>query len=298
MDSNYKHLNAEKDFLATYHQSDYDRPSIAVDMAVFTIKNEEVQDYRKLSRKDLSILLIKRGEFPYKNNWALPGGFVRKSETLEQAAYRELKEEAGVDNIYLTQLHNFSKPERDPRGWIISNAFLALANEELFHLQSGSDADDARWFRVTYDELSVEVEETASSKISKRKYSLQLIHEDIKINAIIEQRIQYENNRFKKELIVNEADELLAFDHAEIIAYAMNHLRKTLNDSMLAFELMPEYFTLTDLQHVYETILGEELLTANFRRKISDFVIETNERVEGAGHRPSKLFCRNFDKLL
>lgn len=86
-------------------------------------------------------------------------------------------------------------------------------------------------------------------------------------------------------------------DYAKIIAYAINTLRENLNYSMLAFELLPEYFTLTDLQTVYEKILGKELLTANFRRKIADYVVETDEKVEGVGHRPSKLFKRNMDVL-
>lgn len=296
MEDNYNNLSAEKDFLATYRQSDYERPSDAVDMVVFTIKKEEVPDFRRLSRKNLSLLLIKRGEFPFKDCWALPGGFVRKGETLEEAAYRELKEEAGVDNVYLSQLHNFSKPDRDPRGWIISNAFLTLAEESLFHLQSGSDASDAKWFSVTYDEIGFEVEATTHGKISKRRYQLKLTHKDEVLRAIIELRTQYESCRIKHELIVIESQGL-AFDHAEIIGYGINHLRKTLNDSLIAFELMPEYFTLTDLQQVYETILGTELLPSNFRRKIADYVMETEERIEGVGYRPSKLFKRNLDKL-
>lgn len=296
MEENYTNVNAEKDFLETYCQNDYDRPSDAVDMVIFTIKNEEVSDVRKLAKKNLSLLLVKRGEFPFKDYWALPGGFVRKGETLEDAAYRELKEETGVDHVYLSQLHNFSKPDRDPRGWIISNAFLTLAEESLFHLQSGSDASDAKWFCVNYNEIGSNVETTTLGKISKRRYQLQLIHKDEGLHAIIEVRTQYESCRMKQELVVIESKGL-AFDHAEIIGYAMNHLRKTVNDSMLAFELMPEYFTLTNLQQVYETIIGSELLPSNFRRKISDYVMETNERVEGVGHRPSKLFKRNLDKL-
>lgn len=297
MGDNYTNFTTEKDFLAAYRQKDYERPSVAVDMVVFTIKKEELSDVRKLSRKNLSLLLIKRGEFPFKDCWALPGGFVRNGETLEEAAYRELKEEAGVDNVYLSQLHNFSKPDRDPRGWIISNAFLTLAEESLFQLHSGSDASDAKWFNVAYDEIGSEVEVTSQGKISRTQYQLQLSHKEEVLQATIELRIQYENCRIKEDLLVIESLGF-AFDHAEIIGTAIHHLRKTLDDSMLAFELMPEYFTLTNLQQVYETILGKELLSANFRRKIADYVEETDERVEGKGYRPSKLFRRNFKNLL
>jgi ADP-ribose pyrophosphatase YjhB (NUDIX family) len=98
-------------------------------------------DYRKLPEKHLSILLIKRGRHPYKDEWALPGGFVRPNETVEQAAYRELLEESGVRNVNLSQLEVFSEPGRDPRGWIISCAFMALASAEQFTLQPDTDAE-------------------------------------------------------------------------------------------------------------------------------------------------------------
>lgn len=287
----------EEVFLASYHQENYERPSEAVDIAVFTIKHKEAEDYRKLSKKNLSILLIKRGAHPFLGYWALPGGFVRKGETLEDAAYRELKEETNVENVYLSQLHTFSRPDRDPRGWIISNTYIALAEEELFHLQSGTDAAEAEWFQVEYTEIGSEVETTKQGKISRKRYQLLLTHEDITLSAVVEHRSRFENRRMKKDIAVIQS-EGLAFDHAEMIAYATNYLRSTLNSSMLAFELLPERFTLTDLQHVYEAILGEVLLTANFRRKIADYVVETDERVEGAGHRPSKLFKRNCEMFL
>lgn len=297
MDYKPDYRETEEAFLASYHQENYERPSEAVDIAVFTIKHEEAADYRKLSKKHLSILLIKRGAHPFIGYWALPGGFVRQGETLEDTAYRELKEETNVDNVYLSQLHTFSRPDRDPRGWIISNTYMALAEEELFHLQSGTDAAEAEWFHVEYTEIGSEIENTKLGKVSRKKYRLLLTHGDIVLSAIVERCSRFENRRMRKEITIIQT-EGLAFDHAEMIAYAINDLRSSLNSSMLAFELLPERFTLTDLQHVYETILGEELLTANFRRKIADYVVETDERVEGAGHRPSKLYKRNCEMFL
>ena len=82
----------------------------------------------------------------------------------------------------------------------------------------------------------------------------------------------------------------LAFDHARMISYAVDRLHNKIGYTDLAFNLMPEYFTLTQLQQVYETILGNEFLKANFRRKIEDKVIETDCITEGDRYRPSRLF--------
>jgi ADP-ribose pyrophosphatase YjhB (NUDIX family) len=288
--------NNENEFIQAYRLSDYDRPSIAADMVVFTIKSEGTLNYRKLSQKELAVLLIKRGEHPYKDQWALPGGFVQKGETIDETAYRELKEEAGVTDISLTQLHTFSDFNRDPRGWIMSCAFMALAEEEKFTLNAGTDAIDASWFSVTFDLVNSETELTTTGRIVKSRFRLILTDSETDLKALIEVRVHYSNKRLKTEYIILESENI-AFDHAKIIAYAIHTLRENINTSMLTFELLPEYFTLTDLQTVYEKILGTELLTANFRRKISDYVIETDKKVEGVGHRPSKLFKRNLDVL-
>lgn len=89
----------------------------------------------------------------------------------------------------------------------------------------------------------------------------------------------------------------IAFDHSKMIAYALNQLRDNLHISMLAFELLPEYFTLRDLQSAFEVIGGKKLLPANFRRKISEYVVETDQLQEGHGHRPAKLYKRNYEKF-
>lgn len=85
----------------------------------------------------------------------------------------------------------------------------------------------------------------------------------------------------------------LAFDHAKLLIYAIERLKNKVEYTTIAFNLMPERFTLTQLQQVYEILLDKPLLKANFRRKIADMVIETNEQEENAGHRPSKLYKFN-----
>ncbi len=113
-----------------------EKPQVAVDMVVFTIINDR-----------LSILLIRRGVKPFKDQWALPGGRVNKNEPLETAAARELREETGLKNIYLEQLYTFGAPFRDPRGRVISIAHFALI-EKALETHPDTDAQAANWFPI------------------------------------------------------------------------------------------------------------------------------------------------------
>lgn len=98
---------SEQQFLETYNAGDYERPSVTVDMLVFTIRSEAQENYRKLAEPELQLLLIRRGGHPYLGQWALPGGFVSMQESLEDAARRELLTETGLDDIYLEQLYTW-----------------------------------------------------------------------------------------------------------------------------------------------------------------------------------------------
>jgi 8-oxo-dGTP diphosphatase len=117
--------------------NDYPRPSVTVDLVIFTIAED-----------DLKVLLIRRGQEPFKGRWALPGGFVEIDESLKQAADRELKEEVGVTNVYLEQLYTFGEPRRDPRGRVISVSYFALVDAERQRIVAASDAAEAQWHSV------------------------------------------------------------------------------------------------------------------------------------------------------
>lgn len=126
------------------HVYRYPRPAVTVDMVVFTVVDE-----------DLQVLLIERGEPPFKGSWALPGGFVRVSdgedqgEDLDEAARRELREETGLSpsDVFLEQLYTFGRAGRDPRGRVISVAYYALVPGDVVpRVRAGDDAADARWF--------------------------------------------------------------------------------------------------------------------------------------------------------
>ncbi len=293
---NYEMSREEKDFLKDYDISRYDRPSLTADMAVFAILTaEDATEYRKDPRKQLGVLMIRRGTFPYKDCYALPGGFARKDESIEETAFRELKEETSLDSAFLEPFGMFSKPGRDPRGWIISQGFLALVDAEKYQIRAGSDAWEAKWFYIDVEQEEMKKHVRKDSAEICTRYCLKLERDGEVLSALVEERRTFQSHH---ETVVYEVleDDGFAFDHAEIIIRAYLALRdRTEQSGRIVFDLMPEFFTLNTLQEAHEIILGEKLLTPNFRRKMAPYVIETDAMVTGAGHRPAKLFRRNLE---
>ena len=209
---------------------EYARPALTVDCVVFGFDEGE-----------LKVLLIQRGLQPFKGRWALPGGFVRVTETVDDAARRELAEETGLKNVFLEQLYTFGAVYRDPRERVVSVAYYALVPLGDFKTKAASDAAAARWF--------------ALSSVPQ-----------------------------------------LAFDHREILDTAIARLRGKVRYEPIGFELLPEKFTLTELQHLYEAVLGTALDKRNFRKKVLgfDFLVSVPEQARGA-HRPAQLY--RFDSV-
>ncbi|WP_020619117.1 NUDIX hydrolase [Paenibacillus daejeonensis] len=284
----------EQEFLADYRAGDYERPSVAADMVIFTVMEREQDNYRKLSGKELRVLLIQRGGHPYLGAWALPGGFVRPYETTEQAAQRELQEETGVDQVYLEQLYTFSDLGRDPRTWVMSCAYMALIDSTKVKLQAGDDAAEAAWFRFSYRLLRESKEMLEDGYVQTHQYELTLEGESTTLSAVVERRrtVTGEATSSTFAILSNEG---LAFDHAKILAYAIERLRGKIDYTDLALHLMPRLFTLTELQQVYEVILDKELLKAAFRRKVGHLVEKTDHYTEHGGHRPSRLYRRHWE---
>ncbi|WP_440960167.1 NUDIX hydrolase [Paenibacillus nitricinens] len=285
----------EHQFLEQYRAGDFERPSVAADMVIFTVTNTEADSYRKLPEKELRILLIRRGGHPFLGNWALPGGFVRPEETTEQAAVRELHEETGVDDVYLEQLYTFSDVGRDPRTWVMSCSYMALINSDQVQLKAGDDADLAAWFKVTYRLLRERKEIIEDGYVKTKEYELKLSSDEEEFTAVVGRTMTSKSASTSTAYSILSNDGL-AFDHAKIIACAIERLRGKVNYTDLALNLMPDLFTLTDLQQVYEVILDKELLKAAFRRKVADLVAETDHYTENAGHRPSRLYRRNMEE--
>lgn len=304
----HKMSEEEKAYLKNYHIEDFERPSVAADMAVFAIMAEKVgreaaasqENYRKDPEKELKLLLIRRASHPYKNEWALPGGFCRKGESTLETARRELYEETGVKDAYLRPFDIFSEPGRDPRGWIISHAFLTLINGEKYRIHGGTDAWEAGWFSFCVEKKEIHREIKGEQAHIRNTYFLKLTcreKNDLELKAEITEDRHFQNyhETVAYEIVHSEG---IGFDHAKIILCAFLALEKEVNENgRPVFDLMPEKFTLAELQRAFEIVQGKKLLVANFRRKMADYVVETDEMAEGAGHRPAKLFRRNLERF-
>lgn len=271
----------EKEFLKAYKPGDYSKPSVTVDNLIFTVEDNE-----------LKILLIKRKNHPDINTWALPGGFVEcgnNSETAEEAAYRELKEETNLENIYMEQLYTWSDVNRDPRMRVMSVSFLALIDSSTQNVKAGDDAKDAAWFTIKKDFVGEDEDGIIT-------YNMDLYNKEknVTINAKIFD-IPRRNGVLTsyKSNIVQVSDEALAFDHINIINMGIERLRNKVEYTPIAFNLLPEEFTLPQLQKIYEIILGKKLYKTNFRNKVKPMVVETNNTTTGNVGPSAKLYKYN-----
>ncbi len=272
----------EEEFLAAYRPKDYERPSNTVDMLLFTIADEVSDSIRKDKEKQMKVLLIKRKNHPDIHKWALPGGFVDIDEDIETAAYRELEEETGVTNVYMEQLFTYGKVGRDKRMRVVSIAHMALIPQESIKPIAGDDAEDVAWFMV--EKISV----------SNTQQQIIISNEDLDLRYIYTVDVVYKKNGVVSVPITDikamQENGGIAFDHIEMINAGIDRLRNKVEYVPIAFNLVPEKFTLNEIQKVYEVILGKKLVKQNFRKWVDKFVEELNEKQEEVGHRPATLY--------
>jgi 8-oxo-dGTP diphosphatase len=200
---------------------------LTVDTVMFTVKDGK-----------LEVLLIKRAAEPYRGMWAVPGGFLREEEEIEECVKRQLYEETGIRKIYLEQLYTNGRIGRDPRGRVVTIVYYALIDSTRIKLNPKSQkASEACWFQA--------------EKLPE-----------------------------------------LAFDHRRIISDALCRIRNKIEYTNIAFQLLPKKFTLSELQKVYETVLGKKLDKRNFRKKVKEvnILLEYNETKMVGIHRPAKLY--------
>ncbi|HCC06918.1 MAG TPA: ADP-ribose pyrophosphatase [Clostridiales bacterium] len=283
----------EQEFLDTYNPSKYERPSVTVDVLIFAIHTVDNPDVRKLDDKKLQVLLVKRGNHPFINNWAIPGGFVGLDEDLEAAAFRELKEETAVDNIYLEQLYTWGDVNRDPRMRIMSTSYMALINKNNCKIKAGFEIMDANWFDIAIKTIEEKETEDKETSIVEKTVEIIVKTEDIVAKAKIKDTIKVVNRFSTSKLEILEQDNI-SFDHAKILYSGLMRMRNKIEYTDIAFSLLPNQFTLAELQQVYEVILGKTFTKPNFQRKIKEKVIET-ENFERGAHRPARLYKFNKD---
>jgi len=268
-----KIYNSEEEFLKDYNPDDFKKLSMTVDILIFSVSNEESTNYRKTDKKKMSILLVKRNTYPFKDKWCLPGGFVSYDEDLDVAPVRILKSETNLDDIYLEQLYTFGSVNRDPRMRVVSTSYIALVDKNRL---MNNLADNASWFDVLfYEDNNNIVDITLSNGIDIVKF---------KIKKTLKEKT---TDRYSFSIMENES---LAFDHPVVILSGIERLKNKVGYTDIVFNMMPELFTLSELQQVYEVILGKKLLDPAFRRIIADKVEKTEKMKTGGGHRPSYLF--------
>ena len=218
---------SEELFLQEYDPSQFERPSVTVDILVMTV----------LERK-LHLLLVRRSELPFLGKWALPGGFLKMDESAEEAAARIVLAKAGVSGAHLEQLYTFSSVERDPRTRVLSIAYLATVPYGKLKFAAGDSVDNASLYTV--DGISGDGIDTGSELVLTSPDGNEITGRD------------------------------LAFDHEMIIRTAVLRMRGKIGYTDLAFGFLedPSAFTLTELRHIYEAVLGRPLDVGNFRRTI------------------------------
>lgn len=268
-----KEYNSEEAFLKDYDSSIYEKLSMTADILILSVSSKETNNYRKTDKKMMSILMVKRDDYPYKDKWCLPGGFLNpKEETLEECARRVLKRETNLSNIYLEQLYTFDRIDRDPRMRVVSTAYVALIDKNKLT----EKVENASWFDIiNYKEKDNVVSVTLSNNEEVIDFS---------INKKLREKT---TDRYD---FITKDNKSIAFDHDLVIISGIERIRNKVNYTDIVFNMMPEYFTLGELQKVYEVILGKKLIECPFRRIIANKVEKTNKMRTGGGHRPSYLY--------
>jgi ADP-ribose pyrophosphatase YjhB (NUDIX family) len=230
-------------FLASYDPAAFERPSVTVDLVLMSVLGGA-----------LHALLTRRTQPPAEGKWALPGGFVRMDESLDEAARRVLHGKAHIGSAFLEQLYTFGAVGRDPRTRIITVAYYTLLPAVRFE-KALADAHDLALAKI----VTAWKGETGG----------------------------------RAEAYGADGERLsLAFDHADILGLAVKRLRGKLDYSQVGFELLPSRFTLRALQDVHQAILGVRFNKPAFRRRMLDKgVLEpTGLREQGVTFRPAELF--------
>ena len=245
----YEQEASESEFLNWYQKQDlpmYEKPSVTVDNVILGWSEESVK-----------LLLIKRKANPFKDHYALPGGFIDKNEDTTEAVLREVKEEVGIrlSENYVEQLKTIATPNRDPRSWTITVAHLTyLPSMDEVKITAGDDAKEAHW-------VTLEATKTGTPRLSYKGKNIPL-------------------------------DEL-AFDHKEIIREAIIRIKNRLDYQPTVLQILGTTFTLTEARKVYSKFLGisvDELDNSNFRKTHGKFFTEVGFETKTTKGRPRKIY--------
>ncbi|MDF2535101.1 MAG: ADP-ribose pyrophosphatase [Bacillales bacterium] len=240
---------------SNYTSTKYVTPDgVPADIAIFTIISEKQQS-QELPDMEVKVLMVKRKKWPYQGCWALPGGFSNPNELLLNTAKRELQEETSIEGLHIEHFGVYSTPGRDPRGWVISSAYMALVNEK--YLAKRQAADDAA---------------------------------DVQLISLNELLAMKKGN---PDGMTEDNEDSLAFDHNYIIRDAFIEIQQKALTTDIAKEFLNETFTISELYQVIKTLVpsfNEE--KPNFRRKILQRGVI--EAVEATSNEHSKRHAKLF----
>lgn len=278
-----------------YNKNRYEAPSVTSDIVIFTVGSKPNKDVRKLDKKTLEVLMVQRNELPEKGKWSLVGGFLDIKTTLEDNVNQVLEDKLNLKNVYTEQLFTFSDVNRDPRKRILSSAYMTLAPKSKFeNIKTNNVISNHNWFTIKINELEKQTIIKSDTSIAEETIvEISLDSDNESFVSILKRKIIIEGLNTKEEIEILSKSEHIAFDHIKIIYYASLRLQNKLSYTNLAFNLVDKYFSLTELQTVYELILNKEFHKSDFRRIIKKMVSETDKYGEVKGHRPSKLFEYN-----
>lgn len=258
----YEQVANEEEFLEWYKEQDlptYEKPSLTVDNVILAYDRES---------EKTKMLMIKRKANPFKDTYALTGGFVDSTESSEQAVLREVREEVGLELTMnqIEQLYSFSTPLRDPRGWVVSIAYLTFL-PELPEVIVGDDAKEFAWFTIDLDK------ETET--------------------FVLENENTGETILLKDGRLLESSTTKLAFDHTEIVYKALERIQGSLHWKPKVLEVLGSTFTLTEVRKVFSKFMPvkdyKELDNSNLRKTIGHLFEDLGYKQTTVG-RPPKLY--------
>jgi 8-oxo-dGTP diphosphatase len=257
VDAGMSRSSGEAEFLAEYDAAEFSHPSLTVDVVLLTATSDALQ-----------ALLVRRERHPESGKWALPGGFVRLDESLDAAAARVLRDKAGLSGVFLEQLYTFGAVSRDPRTRVITVSYYALV------------ANDRLAAAIASRERPAAGGASGASGGERTRLARLLVPWSGERGGPVE------------AFDADGAGMPLAFDHSEILGMAVKRLRGKLDYAPIGFELLPEVFSLRELQQIHEVISGRRTNKDSFRRRMlaSGQLEATGERNTEVANRPPERY--------